>query len=61
MVHQESYLSNVNIGNETSISEISTVCGSECIVMEKLDPRKVFSTGSTLFCIKLEYWMEALQ
>ena len=55
MVHQESYLSNVNIGNETSISEISTVCGSECIVMEKLDPRKVFSTGSTLFCIKLEY------
>lgn len=35
MVHQESYLSNMNIGNETAISEISTVCGSECIVMEK--------------------------
>ena len=56
MVHQESYLSNMNIGNETSFSKRPLLfVAQSALLWEKLYPRKVFSTGNTLFCIKLEY------
>ena len=62
MVHQESYLSNMNVGNETSFSKRSQLfVDQSALLKEKLYPRKSVSTRNTLFCIKLEYWMEALQ
>lgn len=49
MVHQESYLSNMNIGNETSISKRSLLfVAQSALLWEKLYLRKVFSTGNTL-------------